>query len=76
MANAKKCDRCGKFYVSDFKTCVSLTTYDNMQRAVGFDCGLLPDLDLCPDCVESFKQWWANETAIPIIKKEGEKDDT
>ena len=74
MASAKKCDRCGKFFEGRFDTCIELTTYDNMNRNVEFDCGLLPDLDLCPDCVESFKHWWANETVIPITKKRGKKN--
>ena len=56
MADAKKCDRCGKFFESRFNTCVELTICNNASRNVKFDCGLLPDLDLCPDCIESFKQ--------------------
>lgn len=74
MAWARKCDRCGKFFEGRFNTSIELTTVDNMQREVGFDCGLNSDLDLCPDCVESFKHWWANETVIPVTKKRGKKD--
>lgn len=75
MANAKKCDRCGKFFESRYDTGIDITTYDENSRNVEFDCGLLPNLDLCPDCVESFKHWWANETVIPITKKRGKKDE-
>lgn len=75
MAWARKCDRCGKFFDSKFDTIIDITTYDENSRNVQFDCGLLPGLDLCPDCVESFKHWWANETVIPITKKRGKKDE-
>ena len=55
-------------------TSVDLTTSSNANRNVTFDCGLSSNLDLCPDCVESFKHQWANETVIPITKKRGKKD--
>lgn len=75
MALARKCDRCGKFFESQHNTCVELIISSNAHRNVKFDCGLNSDLDLCPDCVESFKHWWANETVIPIVKKRGKKDE-
>lgn len=74
MSSAKKCDRCGKFFESRFNVSVELTTYNNAQRNVEFDCGLYPCLDLCPDCIESFKHWWANETVISITKKRGKNN--
>lgn len=76
MSSAKKCDRCGKFFEARFNTSVEITTCDNDVRTFEFDCGIFPDLDLCPDCVESFKHWWSNETVIPVTKKRGKKDDT
>lgn len=76
MAWAYKCDRCGKFFESQHNTCVELTISSNAHRNVKFDCGLNSDLDLCPDCVGSFKHWWANETVIPITKKRGKKNGT
>lgn len=74
MAWARKCDRCGKLFDSQYNTMVVLTISSDENRNVTFDCGLKNDLDLCPDCIESFKHWWANETAIPITKKRGKKD--
>lgn len=74
MAWAYKCDRCGKFFDRQYNTSVELTTSSNANRNVTFDCGLSSNLDLCPDCVESFKQWWANEAVIPVTKKRGKKD--
>jgi len=79
MADAKKCDRCGKFFEEGNTHCgtyVEITTCNGANRNFKFDCGLLPDLDLCPDCVESFKHWWSNETVIPVTKKRGKKDET
>ena len=63
MSSAKKCDRCGKFFEEGNTHCTyfEITTCDNANRNFKFDCGLNDDLDLCPDCVESFKHWWANE---------------
>lgn len=76
MSSAKKCDRCGKFFENKYDTAVELTTSSNEHRNVKFDCGLNSDLDLCPECTESFIHWWANETVISITKKRGKKDDT
>ena len=75
MAWARRCDRCGKFFDAACNTTVDLTISGGAERNVKFDCGLYQDLDLCPDCVESFKHWWANETVIPVTKKRGKKDD-
>lgn len=74
MASAKKCDRCGKFFESQYNTNIELTTSSNAHRNVTFDCGLNSDLDLCAVCVDSFIHWWANETVIPITKKRGKKN--
>lgn len=78
MACAYKCDRCGKFFVRQCNTSVSLTTSSNSNKDVLinviFDCGLNAKLDLCSDCVESFRHWWANEAVIPVTKKRGKKD--
>ena len=77
MSSAKKCDRCGKLYESSLHgaTEVDLAISDGSTRNVVFCCGsYYSDLDLCPDCVESFKHWWSNETVVPITKKRGKKN--
>lgn len=74
MAWARKCDRCGKFFDSACNTTVDLTISDGAKENIKFNCNLYHDLDLCPDCTESFSHWWANETVIPITKKRGKKD--
>ena len=66
MANAKKCDRCGEFYIevepnaieslckaiSDFAAYVA--TPANVQKQIYAIQGLL---DLCPDCLKSLRRW-------------------
>lgn len=58
MSDAKKCNRCGKFY----------DIYGQANNAVGFrfvnrcDAPLQPIYDLCPDCMEELKNWLANSS--------------
>lgn len=66
MANARKCDRCGKCFdpfsqkfrqMTHFKNPVFETERDIIDHKVG--CYLVEDspdalIDLCPDCTESF----------------------
>lgn len=75
MAWARKCDRCGKLFENNYDTNIDLETSSNVHRNVKFDCGLNADLDLCPECTESFIHWWANETVIPITKREVKKNE-
>lgn len=58
MANAKKCDRCGKFYEfgdlgvsksGSFVTGVAFKRHTN----VNYDCYV----DLCKDCIEDLKRF-------------------
>ena len=74
MANAKKCDRCGKLFESSLHggTEVDLTISNGSERTVTFCCGsMFSDLDLCSDCVELFKHWWANANCHTYYKAEG-----
>lgn len=54
MADAKKCDRCGKFYITrcNIDPSASITLKFNN----GHMC-TTRYLDLCPDCFESFTNW-------------------
>lgn len=64
MANAKKCDRCGKYYDNN-------ETYINGWRTTGLETisnssgGFGGRYDLCDDCLKEF---------IEVFMK-GEKDD-
>lgn len=55
--NAKKCDRCAKLF-EDYRDKVN---HANAIRLVhrGDDYGATPikHIDLCPECMESFKKW-------------------
>ncbi len=66
MADAKKCDRCGKYYTPSVSVknplevlAESLSrTYSfsvEMKKAIGTVC------DLCPDCMKSFERWFDTE---------------
>lgn len=60
MSDARKCDRCGRFY----------DIYGQANNAVGFRFvnkwgGRLQEIyDLCPDCMEELKDWLTN----PVVK--------
>lgn len=60
MSDAKKCDRCGKFY----------DIYEPVDNAAGFyfannvGSSLQPLYDLCPDCMEELINWLTN----PVVK--------
>lgn len=66
------CDRCGKFFS---KTINTKTTEDSVvnltyKRGNGFRV----NIDLCPECVESFKSWlYAFEIGAP---EETESEET
>lgn len=45
MSNAKKCDRCGAFYV------IFTREYIVMKKNLG------DVIDLCPDCHQKLKNW-------------------
>ena len=60
--DAKRCDRCGKFYIhlSETNGCRFCSIVENRERvvsAIGNSCN---DFDICPDCWESFKKWMEN----------------
>ena len=52
MAKARKCDRCGQFYdlLKDFRK------YRIQEMS-----GSISDVDLCPDCYETFTKWLTGE---------------
>ena len=61
MAWARKCDRCGKLFEEKYNTYIELKTSSDEDRTVELDCGMQSSLDLCPDCIESFKHWWTEK---------------
>lgn len=66
MADAKKCDRCGKYYMPSVSVksplevlaeslSVASGSREEMKNAIGKAC------DLCPDCMNSFERWFDME---------------
>ena len=59
MANAKKCDRCGKFY--ELYNIANDDVKPNCVAAVNCDFkGIYTKdimYDLCPECMTEFKKW-------------------
>ena len=60
MASAKKCDRCGKFYiVNTLPGIAKLVLYE--YRTFQYN-----EVDLCPDCSQELKDWFER----PIKERE------
>lgn len=58
MANAFKCDRCGRFYVDEYMGSLSPKGYNV--------CDTNAELDLCPTCLKELDDW----LDLPSIKDE------
>lgn len=57
MADAKKCDRCGKFYTENtVQTCDEFGNKCNVVKikVIGDNGGIISHNDLCDDCVWKF----------------------
>lgn len=64
MAYARKCDRCGKLYEPksiNFKKSCRVNSIRIAER--GYDNSVASGqiFDLCPDCLEGFKNWFNEE---------------
>ena len=59
--DAKKCDRCGKFYIIEFCGCNLKTRYGKLST---YEYDVLrnesceKERDLCPDCMKSLFEWF------------------
>lgn len=56
--NAKKCDRCGGFFMIDKETSkrpvCRIVTADNDEYGYSDE---ITAIDICPECAESFEKW-------------------
>lgn len=59
MANAKKCDRCGKFYVFNTKFPADQHGDIYIESVMTMTTGgyHYKNYDLCDDCIEDFKKF-------------------
>lgn len=70
MANAKKCDRCGRLFEG---SCIfpELEYNDRLREVCISEIGRLYNLDLCKECIDSFEEWF-DEPRRKLAEKEGE----
>lgn len=62
MANAKRCDRCGKFYMNDDSKITIGGLYVDYISLISTGGSVIDRHDLCNDCVEHLLEWLDNET--------------
>ena len=72
MAAAKKCDRCGKLYElynikNDSKNINGIMTVNIDHYGEYYDH---KPKDLCPECKDSFDEWWFTDKQVEENKKE------
>jgi hypothetical protein len=58
MANAKKCDRCGKFYEKNLETSYKREVVVGVSFINTRD-NAIEDRDLCDECIAKFKRFMA-----------------
>ena len=58
--NAKKCDRCGKYYELNRESKTPNAISKFKEDFCGF-CNHTEKYDVCPKCMESFERWLSNE---------------
>lgn len=57
MSDAKKCDKCGAFY-EPYKSGIII-----LSNAIPS----MDDVDLCPDCMNTFKLWLKNDVQMVLF---------
>ena len=76
MANAKQCDRCGKFYTDEVTN--PHYTIGKQVRSLNFTTGFFNNstrtLDICPECNASFINWM-DELTREVDKVDEESED-
>ena len=77
MANAKQCDRCGKFYTDEVTN--PHYTIGKQVRSLNFTTGLFSNstrtLDICPECNAAFINWM-DELTREVDKVSEESEDS
>ena len=57
MADAKQCDRCGKYY-SEVTSYPVVKLADGHTKQITCVGNNIRDCDLCTDCWNRFGEWW------------------
>ena len=71
MANAKKCDRCGKLY-EDYDDIECNDVQVNRIDTIGYRPGersISKSYDLCQDCCFDFARWLVDPELVPMDEK-------
>lgn len=58
MAEARKCDRCGKFYENAEWQKADTVDGDKFTLVLS---GMFRNIDLCPKCQASLLAWWERQ---------------
>lgn len=59
MADAKQCDRCGKFYTRSSECgCEFYSKIENRKRVINEIGNSHTSFDVCSNCWDDFKKWW------------------
>lgn len=76
MANARQCDRCGKFYLYDRDATDRITckTYNGSTRSIYLDDPNY-NIDLCESCLKEFKGWWIKIAHLSEANKKNSEED-
>lgn len=78
MANAMKCDRCGKYYeneklVGEESASFSYTTYDHrISLEKGYKYRVSGHFDLCPACTQEIFKWLGIELKDDLGDTDGD----
>ena len=63
MADAKRCDRCGQFYIYSSEThgCKFYSAVENRERLITSIGNNYTDFDICPECWAKFREFMENK---------------
>lgn len=64
MANAKKCDRCGKYYTNSEKRYVVDGFYVGCVKILSINGTCIDEYDLCDDCIKKLMIFFDNIEVI------------
>lgn len=63
--DAKKCDRCGNFYLSSDIEYPLINAGDTKRQATTIGNSFFA-VDMCPSCWNEFAKWWENKECQEI----------
>jgi len=61
MADAYKCDRCGRYVDTDYRYVANVSTEYSCRITAATHIGISRTRDLCEQCCHSFDEWLSEE---------------